>query len=514
MVIGMPTVKVAELPHLGNEPVDERAGGTGKFIRDVFFSNLPLPFQKLRTYLWLIVFARALGPSGFGIWSLFLTTLGMALVVTSMNQGGAMMRFLGGDRNRQETNRVFSSVSAAVLVSSAIVAGGLTVFSRDLSNELFRDPRGRTILLLLAAVMPLETLFEMMRGLLRGRRLNRSWAFFTLGRQVPECLLLIAVALWWMRDPVALVGTYLFTAALAVSIGFIYLYRYQHTRLVKPSRATLSKYLPYGLALVPGGLVSLLSFSADRYLVAHYLDLRQVGIYSVCFTVSALGFFFVGPLNDVLLPEMAALYDAGSWNQFYARFSGVQKFVFGLAVAATAILFAFPQQILRLFTTQEFSSGGPVLAILGLQGVFMSIIMLYIIMLYVRLHVWWTTWIWAGMGVIVLAMDVILLPRVGIIGAGWGQLISSVAGAVVIIGLNWEIFRRTFRLAWLVQAGIPFAGVWLLAHFWQSGTLSIGQSLVRIAFGTVIFVLGLAMTRYLRASELIALHRAVSRSAA
>ena len=495
-------------------PSKRSIDGTRRFIRDVFFANLPLPFQKIRTYLWLVFFARAFGPSGFGIWSLFQTTLGISLVLASMTQGNAMMRFLSGDRTRGETNRVFSSVLAAVSVSSLVLALGLAIFSTRLSHLLFRDPRGRTVLLLIALIVPLETYFEEMRGFLRARRLNRSWAFFTLGRQVPETLLLIAVVWWWVRDPVAAVGVYLVTAGLSVLLGFIYLVRCQHTRLARPNRAVMSRYVPYGLALVPGALAASLSFAADRYLVGYYLGLPQVGIYSVCFTVSALGFFFVGPLNDVLFPEMVALYDAGDWNQFYARFSAVQKFVTGLAVGASALVISFPQQILRLLTTRDFSSGGPTLAILGLQGIFMSIVMLYIVMLLVRLRVWWTTAVWGGMGAMVLLIDVVLLPRVGIVGAGFSQLISSVVGAVLVVGLNRELFRRTFHFVWVLQTGAALLGVCVLAHFWRSSAFSIGQSLEHIVLGAAVFVFGLLATRFLRVSELVALKKALSRSGA
>ena len=398
------------LNHAHSESVvgDTHEHSTGKFVRDVLFANLPVPFQKIRTYLWIIFFSRALGPAGFGIWSLFQTTLGTALLVTGMTQGNAMMRFLGGKRTPREVNCVFSSVLVAVSVSSIVVAAILAVFSQGLSNLLFREPRGRTVLLLIALILPLETYFEGMRGLLRARRLNRSWAFFTLIRQVPEGLLIIAIVLV-ARNPVVAVGAYLGTTAISVLLGAWYLVRRHKTRLMLPSRRVLSIYVPYGLALIPGALASSLSFAADRYLVGYYLDLRQVGIYAVCFTVSALGFFFCGPLTDVLLPEMASLHDCGDWDQFNARFSGVQKCVTGVSACATALLLAFPAQILGVFTTREFVSGAATLAVLGLQGIFMSIVILYVVMLYVTLRVWWTAIVWASMGVLVFAIDIILL---------------------------------------------------------------------------------------------------------
>jgi O-antigen/teichoic acid export membrane protein len=507
----MPATTLTEASDSERATVIAPKDGTGKFIRDVFFANLPLPFQKIRTYLWLVVFSKAFGPSGFGIWALFQGTLGTALILTSLTQGNAMMRFLSGDRTREEKNSAFSSVLAAVSASALLGALVLCAFSQQLSNLLFRDPRGRTVLVLTALIVPLETYFEEMRGFLRARRLNRIWAFFTLGRQMPETFMLMAVAWWWLRSPVTAITGYLCTALLAVCIGFFYLSRYQQVRLVKPSAAIIRKYVPYGAALVPGALASTLSFAADRYLVGYYLDLRQVGIYSVCFTVSAIGFFFCGPLTDVLLPEMSALYDAGDWNQFYARFSGVQKFVIGLAVGATALLVAFPQQILRALTTGAFASGGPTLAILGMQGIFMSAVVLYSVMFYVRMRVWWTTAVWAGMGVIILVMDVFLLPRMGIVGAGFSQLVSSIAGAGFVVALNWELFRRTFRIAWIAQTGLALLSVLLLGRLWPVHSSSMVEALLHILAGAATFAAASLITGYLRLDELAILYHAFAR---
>jgi O-antigen/teichoic acid export membrane protein len=363
-----------------------------------------------------------------------------------------------------------------------------------------------------ALILPLETYFEEMRGLLRAQRLNRQWAFFTLARQMPETLFLIALAVLWTASPVRLAVGYLVTAALSCLLGYTYIARKQQIGLTKPSLAVIAKYVPYGLALVPGALAASLSFSADRYLVGYYLDLRQVGIYSVCFTVSASGFFFVAPLNDVLLPEMARLHDAGDWDHFYKRFSGVQKLVVGVAMGATALLASFPQEILRVFTTREFAAGAPTLTVLGLQGVFMSIVTLYAVVLCVRLRVWWATVVWAVMGLIILGCDVLLLPRLGIVGAAIAQLISSGAGAGVLVGLNWEIFRRSFRLLWIPQTMAAAAGVWLLASSMQAPVSSSGQALARIALGSAVFLVGLVVMRYVRVGELLELHRSVVRA--
>src|SRR5487761_932967 len=85
-----------------------------KFVRDIVFSNVPIPFQKARTYLWLLILTRALGPQGFGAWSLFVVTLSSATTVSTLNCGSSLMRFLSGERARREVNRAFTTVMAMV----------------------------------------------------------------------------------------------------------------------------------------------------------------------------------------------------------------------------------------------------------------------------------------------------------------------------------------------------------------------------------------------------------------
>jgi hypothetical protein len=140
----------------------------------------------------------------------------------------------------------------------------------------------------------------------------------------------------------------------------------------------------------------------------------------------------------------------------------------------------------------------------------MSIVMLYIVILYVRLRVWWTTAVWGGMGLIILLMDILLLPRIGISGAALSQLISSIVGAAFVVSLNWRLFRRTFRPVWIPQTGSALLSVWLLAHFWPTSTPSIGKSLFQIAAGAVVFTLALLLTRYMRVRELLELRSALS----
>ena len=193
-----------------------------------------------------------------------------------------------------------------------------------------------------------------------------------------------------------------------------------------------SKYALYGLPLLPGVFASTLSLGADKYLVSYYLGLKKFEMLYVSASPQSRRwcfFFQTSQINDVLFPELSALHDKQESQAFCHRFAGIQKFVFGFGVGATALLSVFPGQILRILASRNSTSGAATLAILGVQGIFMAFVLLYVVVLNVQLRVWSSTLFWALSGVAIVALDVLLLPRIGIIGAAISQLIATACGA-------------------------------------------------------------------------------------
>lgn len=482
---------------------------TRKFIRDVVFSNLPIPLQKLRTYLWLVVLTRSLGPQGFGAWSLFVVTLSTETTVSTMNCGSSLMRFLSGERSGGEIDQAFSTVLTMVIGASVVVAGISAIFSAQIAHLIFGSADASRLVVLLGLTLIFECVFEEMKNLLRARRFNRSWAYFCFARLLPEIGAVIAFA-WWFRSTEAAAAAYMAVSLCAVAGGMVYLRMGPGVRLVLPSTQLLSKYARYGLPLLPGVLASVVSLGADKYVVSYYLGLKQVGIYGVCFALSAMVFFLTGPINDVLFPDLSALYDTERWQLFLERFRSVQKFVFGFACGAAAILAAFPRQVLRIVAPVEFATGTATLAVLGIQGIFMALVLLYVVILNTRLRVWSTTWFWVLSGAAIILLDVVLIPRLGIVGAAFSQLIATAVGAIVLVAMHWDLFRRTFALIWLAQAGCAFVAVWIVELAFRGQTGSFVGSILQIAAGAVAFFGCLSLTGYLRLREVMALAKTIA----
>jgi len=473
---------------------------TGKFVHDVFFSNLPIPFLKFRTYLWLIIFSRTLDVAGYGEWSILMVTLSLATGLSSLQLGAAMMRFLCGERTRDQVSRAWTTVLLTILTTSGLVAIGLTLLWRPVTASLAHQSVMQSPGFLLGITLCTDLIFEEERGLLRARRHNRLWAGLTLGRVFPETAITIGVA-WATHSVTAVMATYCVCSALAAAGGWLYLRRVIHLQLLRPSREIFRIYGGYGLGLLPGAVASMLAINGDRYLVAHYLDLRRVGIYSIVVTISGLVGFLVGPINDVLVPELSDLYDRKQWELFYSRLQGIQKFVWGFSAGMATLLAVYPAEVIRLFASRDCTEGWPALSVMGVQGALMAIVILQIVVLNVQLRVWWSSGFWTGMAAITLVCDVLLVPRMGITGAALGQCIAALSALGVLLVVNRDMVRRTFSATWLAQVAVSAALVYATVLVAGRGASSPVAAFTRLVAGSTAFALGLLATGYVRISD-------------
>lgn len=471
-----------------------------QFARDILASALPLPFSILRQYLLLAVFARSLGPKGFGEWSMFMATLGILINVASLNLGSAMMRFLSGERPDDEVSSAYSTVLLTSLASSVGLGAGIVALSAPVSRYVFESSGHRTTILLLGVVLCTDLLFECSRGLLRARRENLTWAALTLSRLVPEALVFAAVAFLW-NDSVTTLVSYAACSAVAALVGWLVVRRRCRLRWTAPSRNLFGTYAAFGAALLPGAIAFLAASNASRYLVAAQLGLREVGIYNASLQIASIASLYVGPITDVLFPELSQLHDSSRQELFAERFGDVQKLVLALSGGAAALMAVFPASVLRLVVQTDFLEGSPVLAVLGVNSCLTALLVLYMVVLNVKLRVWFSTALWTTLSVLMLVLGWLLVPSMGTQGAAVGQLAATGAACAVTLLANASLVRRTFRRAWVLQVGGSVAAVWLFARVWGDST-SLAGAVARLAAGGFLFLFVLVVTGFAGQREL------------
>ena len=471
-----------------------------KFVHDALFSYLPGPFQRLRSYLWLVIFSYSLGVSGVGAWALFDMTLSFAVTGATLLMGHAMMRLLSGRRSAEEASAGLSSVLAVVVAAAVVV--GLTIgwFSSALARLMFHNAAGRSVIVAVAAVLVFDCVWEELRGFFRARRLNDRWAFLTLARLIPETAI-VAVVAFTSRRVDATVWSYVVCATVACAWGLVYVFRGKGLRLVVPDLKLAGQYLAFSLPQMPGTAAAVISARIDRYLVAYFLDLKTVGVYSICSALAGLSSVVAAPIGDVMFPELADLYDKSDRAAFDARFASVQRFILAATIGVAALLCAFPREAIRLVTSADYGSAALSLRLLSGRGILLVAVMFYGLLLNVRFRVWSWTAVYIAMSLCLIAFDLMLIPHFGIAGAAFCQLASTLLGAALVLWLNRDIVGRSFRPIWLLQTVSAFCLLCVFAGVWKTDCLSLSDSARRLAVGLFAYAIALVACGFFNGGE-------------
>lgn len=118
--------------------------------------------------------------------------------------------------------------------------------------------------------------------------------------------------------------------------------------------------------------------------------------------------------------------------------------VFGALVVC--VLGAYP--LLELAGPGYAAHGAPLLRLVGLSAPFAAVVALYSTLAWLEQRVWLLAGIQAVCGVAMLATTLVLLPRLGLVAAGWANLATLGAAAIVMAPLTVRRLRR----AQLVEA--------------------------------------------------------------
>lgn len=114
---------------------------------------------------------------------------------------------------------------------------------------------------------------------------QRAWKLMLIQTSIALCALSITVGLllWANLGIMSTVIGQMVSMGAATGVGF-YVWRQEKFGdyfELRPPKGTALRYLKYGFPFVPGILFSWIIASSDRFLLAHYAGMHEVGIYAI-----------------------------------------------------------------------------------------------------------------------------------------------------------------------------------------------------------------------------------------
>jgi O-antigen/teichoic acid export membrane protein len=290
--------------------------------------------------------------------------------------------------------------------------------------------------------------------------------FLLLGGEVREVILAVLVS-----DILCIV------IALAVAL--------RQTGLQLPRFTELKGYLKYGLPLVPTSAMLWIMSSSDRYMIGYFMKAEDVGIYTAAYTITHVMSLFVSPLRTVLLPTVAKSYDDGDMAKTRTYFRYSLKYLLMLTIPTTFGISVLASPLLSILTTAEFAAGSLVILFVafGLLIFEFHQICLYVFYLVKKTH--WVLRLLVISAALNIGLNLLLIPRLGIVGAAVATLIAYAVQAILTVVIALRHFKLDFDFVFILKSVL--ASAVMAFAIWLFKPWGVIEVIIAILLGIIIY---------------------------
>lgn len=414
------------------------------------------------------VLARLLGPSAKGDYYLLTLLPSTIMVLTQLGLPQAFGFYAARGETRGLTRKTLFLTAAIALPAFAVTVALLPVLRATFLAGL---ESGQIVFALFALPIALNATFT--TGIVLGRQAVRWYAGVNITQAIAYSVLLVVVVATLGLGLVGALGVFLAITCLQAG-GF----------LAGAARVTAhsqdSKTVPvrdlfkYGLPLWPGALTQFFSYRADVFILAFLLvdASAPLGYYSMGVSMAEMVFFFPNAVSILLFPHVAGSPREDSDRQvpMVSRVTLLMTAGFGLALVPVATV------LISVFLP-AFTPALPALYVLLPGVVALSIAKVLSGYLSGLGRTGLTSAVNVISFVLNVAVNLVLIPRFGILGAAASSLISYTASSIA-----FTIIAARFAHAGRLDFWIPR---WSDIRFAAGTTVTLARRLLRKVPGQV-----------------------------
>ncbi len=390
------------------------------FTKGVGLTGIAQALISISGIILLPILTRGLSTGEYGAYVQVTTTVALLGFPLTLGLAVALIRFVALQGAQADVREDFYSLFLAIVIFSLLISGLLLVLSQPLAAYLFDGN------LVVAAILPLITFFTSINLFLldffRAFQQPGRYAFFTL---IPTSVGVVFVSY------LVFAGRGLTGAVLGLLLAQLILFAVLLSIIVArigvtvPRLKRLRRYIVFSVPLIPANLTFWVVNSSDRYLIGVLLGASYVAFYAPSYTLGFAISMLAWPLILMLAAALPRYYDDADLAVVQTVFKYALKYFLAAAIPAVFIISSLSRPLLVLLSTPEIAANGylvtPFIAVRALLWGVGSILS-EVLVLAKKTRVLGT--LWAVSGLMNVGLNVLLIPRVGILGAAVTTLAS------------------------------------------------------------------------------------------
>jgi len=432
----------------------------------------------------LPLYTRYLTPADYGAAEVMFAAIVFASIVVRLGLIEAVLRFYYKDD--EEPGKVVASSFAGLFWFATIGALVALPFATPISEALLDRPAADLARISIGGLWVL-TMFEFMLTLFRLEERARAFFVITIVNVLVTIALTVVLVVGAGEGARGLLlGSYASGAAFVV--GLIVLQRRRLSLRFDPG--LLRRLLRFGLPTMPAEVSLYLLNVVDRIVIVRTVGLAEAGLYSLAIKFAQAVNVLVRGFQLAWPPLAYSIRDDDEARRAYATV--VTLFAAGCAFVVTG-MWLFARWIVRALAAPEFFDSYEAI---GLIATAVTLYALYMVLVVILGRTGRTEFnLPATIAALVanVALNLILVPPLGIVGAG----LALLASYLVVLALMYVFTQRLFPVPYqwgrlarvvLISAALVGAGELLLPSAGAAGLL--GRAVLFAAYPLALFASG------------------------
>lgn len=435
------------------------------------------------------VLARELGGTGFGVVATDLAVMQLCVIIINLGINSGVQRTFA--RNGLAAARA----AAGLGMVAAIGLGALLWVTTSMWASGVGLQGQETSLRMAVAWSGLAAATNAVAAMARSLDRLRAYAIITVTQSVAAQAAGLVLAAVQHRQPYGYFEGAL--ACQAVALAMACVVARPTVRIVK-QRSAMGPMMIFSLGMLPQGVASFVLSSADRIIVQRDLGPWAVGRYQLAYNLGAVGILLAASLNGAWIPTLLAITSRDHLAQVLEETRDRLGWLVVTSVVGMAV--GFPAILILWVPRQDLPS--------HLVGVLMCVVASTIFYVFFTLSArayivdgrsWWVASATLAGAVANVPLNLVLVPRLGILGSAvattasyavsWVAVLCGMRGSDLAPGPNWRLVAGLAAASGLctLSVFVPVDGAWLVSRWvlaawalavmtWQTGVLRwIGQ---------------------------------------
>ena len=384
-------------------------------------------YGSINRYIYIALLARWVGIEYLGIYSLANAIMLIGEVIAKMGLETGVMRFvsqLEPQTERSKIQRIIQSSLKMTVIFSLGIAILLSGFSWFLVSLFKGTPILHIAIIVFAFTIPFNAFTLVSAFATQGFKLLKYKVFTTQFLNPTVLLLVMMISYWFISKELAIVVPIAATGVLgSITMFWILKYIFGVKLIGVLSTPFDRRLLAYSIPLMFVTILQTFMHWMDILMLGYFTHASVVGLYYPAVRTAGLLQALLISFISIYAPMISQSHGKGDFREMSRLYKLVSRWLITFSIPISLVFILYPMKVMLIFGPDYIDSAS-VLVLLTIATFVQTVLGAASPVLSMSGYTRIVFWNSLGAFILNLILNVILIPKYGIMGAAWATLIS------------------------------------------------------------------------------------------